>query len=969
VEEGFQMNLFASEPLIADPVDMCIDENGVMYVVEMSGYPLDKSHTGKIKILRDEDGDSVMDESILFAEELMFPNGIMPWKQGVIVTDAPYVLYLEDSDGDGRSDKRDTILSGYSLSNPHVNVNNPIYGLDNWVYLSHFGRIGTRKYEEDFGDEGSEIRFWNLPGSPELPKNANSKNVRFKPDGSGLEMRSVKGQFGHTFDEWGHHFLTHNSNHIYQEVIGPRYLNRNKSAIILSASEDISDHGNSTEVMQITTNPDRQLFTPVGLSTSTSGLTYYDGGLFPTPYDKDVTFVAESVSNLVHTDRLVDTGATFRAERHRPDKEFLASRDFWARPVNMYVGPDGALYVLDYYRRIIEHPEWMSEEAIEAGDLYDGHDMGRIYRITPKGSKKADWTEGLDLGNRTSEELVKYLSHKNGWWRRNAQRLLVDRSDPSVIPLLMTQILEGRNTYGRLHAMWTLEGMKALEVDIINKVLNDPEPGIRENAIRLAEKYIDQDMDLETHLYDLVSDPSPKVRFQLLSTLGDLENEKSRKAREELLLEKVEDEWFQLAALTAQDLDVKGLLSELMKRTIKENTGRYQSLMRRLAEVLGTSDDTETIAALLGQVTAVNKNEISELQPVILSGLVSGLRGNEAGLKNLSDEKEQLLTSFFSHPDPTVRQYVLDILQMGILEGDLRRIKSVQDKAWSEVEDTTNTSEYRAQMIHLLTIGELTAYITGLRECIVPAEDPQVQVAAIEVLGQVKGSMISEFVLENWNQMTQEVREAGLNTFLTEDSRVELLLGALEAGKISKTSLGWNRVVQLNRYGNETIRKKARALLAEDNSKEVVAKYSAALEIPGSEEKGIEVFKANCSICHQVRGSEGVAYGPDLGTVHNWEGQDLLANILEPGLSIAPGFDLWEVVLKNGDKVQGMIGSETSSAIELLQGPGVKRTINRREIETIQSLQGMSMMPGFGGVIEAEEMADLIAYLKNSERI
>src|SRR5690606_23558851 len=117
-----------------------------------------------------------------------------------------HILYLEDTDGDGQADVRDTILTGFSLSNPHVNVNNPIYGLDNWIYLSHFGRIGTLKYEEEFGDLGEEIHFWNDPDGPSLPQNASGKNVRFKTDGESLEMLSVRGQFGHTFDEWGHHF-------------------------------------------------------------------------------------------------------------------------------------------------------------------------------------------------------------------------------------------------------------------------------------------------------------------------------------------------------------------------------------------------------------------------------------------------------------------------------------------------------------------------------------------------------------------------------------------------------------------------------------------------------------------------------------------------------------------------------------------------------------------------------------------
>src|SRR5690606_30282279 len=232
VEEGFNIELIASEPLIASPVDMEIDENGNCYVVEMPGYPLDKSHTGRVKLLRDTDGDGVMDESVLFADELMFPNGVLRWKNGIIVTDAPNVLYLEDTDGDGKADKRDTLLTGFSLSNPHVNVNNPIYGLDNWIYLAHYGHINTRKFKEEFGDLGSEIVFPFRKDAPRLPRNAAARSVRFRPDGSALEMRSSRSQFGHTFDAWGRHFLTHNQNHIYQEVLAAPYVNRNESLFV-----------------------------------------------------------------------------------------------------------------------------------------------------------------------------------------------------------------------------------------------------------------------------------------------------------------------------------------------------------------------------------------------------------------------------------------------------------------------------------------------------------------------------------------------------------------------------------------------------------------------------------------------------------------------------------------------------------------------------------------------------------------
>src|SRR5690606_22061194 len=193
--------------------------------------------------------------------------------------------------------------------------------------------------------------------------------------------------------------------------------------------------------------------------------------------------------------------------------------------------------------------------------------------------------------------------------------------------------------------------------------------------------------------------------------------------------------------------------------------------------------------------------------------------------------------------------------------------------------------------------------------------------AALEVYDHILGTGVSEYVLKNWDQMTPGVREAALQSFMREKDRVVMLLDAVEEGKIPKSALGWSRTVRLNQYHVEEIRNRARSILAQDDMQEVIASYKSALDLSGDEKKGLEVYIANCSICHQVRGELGVNYGPDLGTVHNWEAPALMANILDPGLSIAPGYDMWKIEMKNGEILQGMISNETSSAIELHTGP------------------------------------------------
>jgi putative membrane-bound dehydrogenase-like protein len=283
VPPGFKIELVAAEPMVADPVDMEIDEYGNFYVVEMHGYPIDKSGSGKIVLLKDTDHDGRMDKRTVFAEGLVLPNGILRWKKGVLVTDAPNVLYLEDRNGDGIAEIRDTVLTGFSLSNPHINVNNPVYGLDNWIYLAHRGAISTRNYEKEFGDKGGEVYFPKEPNSIRLPQNAGSHSVRFRPENFKLEMTSSKAQFGQSFDAWGHYLLAENGNHSYQEVIANRYLQRNPNLFISDATQSLSDHGNVSEIFPITKVPERQLFSGVGVMTSSSGITAYLGGIFPPP--------------------------------------------------------------------------------------------------------------------------------------------------------------------------------------------------------------------------------------------------------------------------------------------------------------------------------------------------------------------------------------------------------------------------------------------------------------------------------------------------------------------------------------------------------------------------------------------------------------------------------------------------------------------------------------------------------------
>jgi putative membrane-bound dehydrogenase-like protein len=962
VAEGFRVELVAAEPLVADPVAMEIDEAGRVYVVEMHGYPLDKGGSGKIKLLTDTDGDGKMDKSTVFAEGLTLPNGIMRWKNGVIVTDAPDVLYLEDQDHDGRADVRKVLLTGFALSNPQHNLNTPLYGLDNWIYLAHEPAVTANVYPKEFGDAGKAIVFPGVAGAPSLPVNAAGRNVRFRPDAHELEILSGASQFGQTFDTWGHHFGVSNARHLFQEVLAARYALRNPDLLLSRSTQSLPDHGDAAEVFPITQNPQHQLLTDVGVITSACAVTSYLGGAFPEGFEEAV-FVGEPVHNIVHVDKLSPKGASFTASRLYRDREFLASTDSWFRPVNFYVGPDGALYVMDYYRQIIEHPEWMSEEVNASGALYNGTDKGRIYRVVP--TKFAPAANQSSLAGATAPELVKALAHQNSWWRRTAQRLLVDKKEPATVGPLTQLVRESKFAPARLHALWTLEGMGKLDTSLIVMALRDPAAGVRENAVKLAELHLEQHPALADHLLPLGGDPDAKVRYQVLCTLGEVPGAAADQARRQILFQDVEDEWVHLAALSAPAVDPVAVYRQALDRLGNQESEGGRHLLRQVCAMIGERDKTREISSLIRSATAPAASEGSAWwQAASLEGLAAGMRGHSYPKNSLLPEREMLVGGFQANP-PAVRQASLRVLQrLGVPEGPVTR--RAMQSALSTALDKGAEAQLRADAIGLLALEKGPHYTAQLQTLVAPAEPALVQRVAVQTLAGAEGPEIGSFFLSKWNTLTPEIRDHCVNAFMSDPARMRQLLGGIERGIVQPSTIGWPRSVALMNDENPSIRAYARRLLEEKPGvrEAVVEQYQAALTLTGNAAHGKVVYKQVCAACHQVGGTGGKAFGPDLASLKNRKPEAILRDILMPNRSIADGYEWWEVKEKNGKVSAGIIGRETAGTITLHNLAGPEITIPRTEIGSLQS-SNVSVMPsGLEKQIDERQMADLLAFLK-----
>lgn len=969
VMEGFKVEMVAAEPLIADPVAMEVDEDGNMYVVEMHGYPLDVSGSGKVKLLKDTNNDGFPDRSIVFADKLKLPTGIMRWKKGFIVTDAPDVLYLEDTNNDGKADIRKKLLTGFALSNPQHNLNTPRFELDNWIYLGHEGAVTPFVYKKEFGDKGTPIVFPDNPAAPQLDANANGRAVRFKPDRYELEELSGRTQYGHTTDAWGHRLYTSNANHLYHEVLANQYLKNNPALLVPNATQNISDHGEAAEIYPITENPNHQLLTDVGVITSSCGVTWYLGGAFGEKF-KNVTFIAEPVHNLVHADIIKDAGVSFVASRLNEKSEFLASKDAWFRPVNFYVGPDGALYVIDYYRQIVEHPEWMSDEINRSGALYNGTDKGRIYRIVPEKGLPMNWLGKLNLSKKSSVELVEFLENENGWYRRTAQRLLLYRQAKDMIPALRNIIEKSKLPEAKVHALWLLDGLQAIGKEEISQALISKDSGVRENGIRVAEKYLSGIFGekLETELFSLQNDESAKVRFQLLNTLGFIKSPEAEKARLTILKRDFQDRWVGLAGIASFAGKENQIFDLVIKEFTQKQTPETDEFFSSLAATIANGTDKVAVSEMMRKMTLETPNA-DGWKAATLNGIAKLWQFKKSSGLLSAVEKEQLLTHFSPETSPELRAAALSLLEVvGLPKGKVLDEKTEMASkilSMSSSDKDPKTVAFRTDAIVLLTLANPNGMRPALQQIITQKYPASVNSAALKALGKVADNQTCLFLLKEMKSFSPSLQTEAVNLFLSKPERINLLLKAIEAKEIEKSVVGWRQMVRLMNYYDADIRAYARKVLSvNEDRKAVLQKYMAVLEMRGSLPKGKLVFENNCASCHQIEGVKGVNFGPDLSTLRSRNATSILTEIINPNNSIADNYDFWMIELTNGRSIAGIITQENTNSVSIREIGGTESTIQKKEVARMQKAEQSIMPNGLENAISIQEMADLIAFIK-----
>lgn len=411
---GLRIELVAAEPLVMDPINLDWGTDGKLWVVEMADYPLgvDGKGTpgGRVRFLEDRDGDGKYKTSTLFLDGLNFPTGVKAWRKGVIVVAAPEIFYAEDTNGDGKADKREVLFRGFREGNQQHRVNGLVWGPDGWLHLAN-------------GDSGGSIESVKTGKKLEF----GSFDLRIRPDTGEMELTSGRTQNGRARDDSGNWFGCSNSRPLFHFVLPDRFLRRNPHVIYPKVSVDISDTPIAPKVFQIGNESVRYNNAySMGHITSACGLTIYRDNRLGSEFHGN-SFVCEPVHNLVHRQVLEPKGVTFQSHRaaDEVESEFLASSDSWFRPTAAITGPDGGLWVVDMHRFVIEHPQWIPEIWQKVIDVRAGQNRGRIYRVVSDACAKS-MVPPL-LAELDESQLRTKLKHSNGWIRDNAEMLLTWR--------------------------------------------------------------------------------------------------------------------------------------------------------------------------------------------------------------------------------------------------------------------------------------------------------------------------------------------------------------------------------------------------------------------------------------------------------------------------------------------------------------------------------------------------------------
>jgi putative membrane-bound dehydrogenase-like protein len=961
VPKGFAVELVVAEPLVQSPIAFDWGPDGKLWVVEMGDYPLGLDNKGKpggrIRCLESTKSDGRYDKSTIFLDNLSYPTGVMAWRKGVLVTCAPNIFYAEDTDGDGRADLRKVLFTGFGEVNPQHRVNGLRWGLDNWIYCANgdFAQVrdrpspGGKKTGPEASGKGTpftkeeDVRRLVYSGAAikSLKTGAvvdiRNRDFRFRPDEGRLDPETGQSQYGRDRDDWGNWFGCNNAIPMWHFVLTDHYLSRNPHVAgpnpRVNAPPALTypsgKIGRDTGTVR---NPQGNAF------TSACGITVYRDDLFGPPF-RNSWFICEPVHNLVHREVMSPQGASFTSRR--PDgeekSEFLSSGDPWFSPTMVRTGPDGALWVADMYRKVLEHPNWLPAGWEKRVNVRAGHTRGRIYRIYPANGKPRPIPR-LDRLKTTG--LVAALDSPNGWQRDIAQQLLVQKKDRAAIPLLEKQAGHSPRAQCRLHALCTLDGLAALKPATLERALGDRHPGVRRHAVRLCESLLGTSTGLGTALAKLVSDPDAQVRLQLAYSLGAWDDPYAGRILGKLLLKEAQDPYISAAALSSL---TKNSLPAAVEAVLALGKNRPRQLIENLLRSATGFGSRKATRDLL-QVLATPKNgRYAAWQYAALAGWLDDLDQRNSGLVQVEKEGGKKLKTI------------------------LKRLGKVFDSARQVVANSGAANGERLLAVRLLGRGpdRQTEDLKVLGSLLVPQTATDLQAAVMDSLGKSRDPQVAKTLLGGWQGYGPALRSRALGVLFQRDQWQKIMLDALERRQILPSEFDAARRERLLQHKSASVRRRAAnvfaGLINKDRQK-VVRTYQSALTLKGNTKRGRQLFSKTCAVCHRL-GGIGHQVGPDLAMVRDKPPEWFLPALFDPNQAAEARYIGYYAVTKSGLTFTGILSNESGNSITLLGQEGKTRVILRSNLEELTSTGKSAMPEGLEKDLKSQDVADLIAFI------
>jgi len=774
---------------------------------------------------------------------------------------------------------------------------------------------------------------------------------------SSLEAVAGFSQFGLAHDDWGNRFPSWNTIPIRHVVLEQQSLDRNPYLAETSSVASILAPDDGGRIFGISPAQARFNRESVAYFNASCGPVIEQGDLLPSAYHGNA-FVCEPLTNLVHRRVLEPAGVTFVARRVEQGREFLVSSDPAFRPVNLATGPDGALYIVDMYRELVEHPQFVPESARGTVDFRRWHDRGRIWRVRPK-AKASNSGPVRNLSRADVPTLVGSLRHPNGWWRNTAQRLLVERGRiellgrqvPAAVPLLIDVLKDNTNPLARLHALWTLEALNGLDRTMLAYIAEDSHPGLREHALRVAailEMRLHERQLSTDRLIKLAVDPGIRVRLHAALALGERVRDEpaALDALAKIAVSDADDPWMRLAILSG--LAESSLAFIPLCDSIPSVTGR-EALQSQAAAIVGVRRRTPELTSLLELIaTRLETTRTPEPGSRTVVDCLTLLAGLAEGLERSGPRLDALILS---------------------APRDLKPIFDRLEPLWPAASALAVSQEPAAHRI--VAIDVLSRGRPDLAEAIVPmllspTQPVPIQTAAAQAVARTGRPSTAAKALEGWRELSLGTRRELLAALSSSRVLAEPLITAIERDAIAPSELDAAAREALGRLPHSPLQIRASKLLARSAPplrSAALERYQAALKLSGDRGKGASVFARNCQTCHQHQG-QGHRVGPDLSGIAGRAPEALLIDILDPNREVAPDFATLAAATRNGRVTSGLLVEESATTVKLRRAEGLEETLLRSEIDELRST-GQSLMPeGLEQTISLQEMADLIAFLR-----